>query len=166
MIFTELDISGAFIIKPKIFKDERGYFLETWNKKQFNTKIGYKVNFVQDNLSKSKQNVLRGLHYQRVKPQGKLVRVSSGLVYDVIVDLRIYSPTFLKWVGVNISASNKKIIWVPPGCAHGFIVLSKSAVFLYKTTEYWFPNYEECILWNYKDLNINWNLKKTPNNSE
>jgi len=166
MIFSKLNIDGALLIKPKVFSDERGFFTETWNENQFNSIVGYNVNFVQDNLSRSKKDVLRGLHYQIKKPQGKLVKVSNGAVYDVIVDIRFSSPTYRNWFGVKLSAHNKIMLWVPPGCAHGFLVLSKFADFVYKTTEYWFPQYERCILWNDKNLKINWKLKNEPILSE
>jgi dTDP-4-dehydrorhamnose 3,5-epimerase len=162
MKFSKLNIFGCFLITPKIFRDERGYFTETWNKKQFDKIIDKKITFVQDNLSRSKKNVLRGLHYQTKKPQGKLVRVVSGKVFDVIVDLRVSSPTFKNWIGVTLSGSNNNSLWIPPGCAHGFIVLTRYADFSYKTTEYWFPKYEKCLLWNDPYLNIDWNLKSKP----
>lgn len=166
MMFSELDLFGCFLISPKIFKDERGFFTETWNKKQFNKAIGQNINFVQDNFSRSKKNVLRGLHYQIEKPQGKLVRLFSGKVFDVIVDLRASSPTFRRWLGITLSASNNNALWIPPGCAHGFLVLSKFANFSYKTTEYWHPEYEKCLLWNDSTLGIDWNLKSDPYLSE
>lgn len=162
MIFSKLDIFGCFLLTPKIYRDERGFFTETWNKKQFNNIVGENITFVQDNLSRSKKNVLRGLHYQISKPQGKLVRVVSGKVFDVIVDLRISSPTFKKWVGVTLSGKNRNIVWIPPGCAHGFTVLTSYAYFAYKTTEYWFPEYEKCLVWNDPYLSIDWNLKSEP----
>ena len=158
----ETSISGAYLIDNKIFKDQRGFFYEVWNQKKFSNELNENINFVQENFSSSKKNVLRGLHYQIKKPQGKLVRVSKGAVYDVIVDLRISSPTFKKWFGVKLSATNRKLLWVPVGCAHGFHVLSASADFVYKTTEHWFPEYERCILWNDKDLSINWNIENNP----
>ena len=162
MIFFKTNIFESILFKPKKFSDERGFFSETWNDKQFNSILGKKINFVQDNFSRSKKNIIRGLHYQVKKPQDKLVRVSNGSVYDVIVDLRFSSPTFKNWFGVKLSSYNRNILWVPPGCAHGFVVLTNSADFLYKTTEYWFPEYEKCILWNDETLNINWFIKGKP----
>ena len=162
MIFSELSIYGCYLITPKLFQDERGFFTETWNKKQFNKLLGQNIIFVQDNLSRSKKNVLRGLHYQTQYPQGKLVRVISGKVYDVIVDLRRTSPSFKEWIGVSLSSSNNKSLWIPPGCAHGFVVLSKFAKFAYKTTEYWFPEHEKTLLWNDPSLDIDWKLKSKP----
>lgn len=162
MIIFKTNIFGSILFKPNKFSDERGFFSETWNEKIFNSILDNKINFVQDNFSRSKKNIIRGLHYQVKKPQGKLVRVSNGSVYDVIVDLRASSPTFKNWFGVKISSYNRNILWVPPGCAHGFVALTNSADFLYKTTEYWFPEYEKCILWNDETLNINWLIKGKP----
>jgi dTDP-4-dehydrorhamnose 3,5-epimerase len=162
MIFSKLNISECFLITPNIYKDERGFFTETWNKKQFNKIVGKNIKFVQDNLSRSKKNVLRGLHYQITKPQGKLVRVVSGKVLDVIVDLRVSSPTFKNWIGVKLSGTDNNILWIPPGCAHGFRVLTNYADFSYKTTEYWFPELEKCLFWNDPYLNIEWNLTSQP----
>jgi dTDP-4-dehydrorhamnose 3,5-epimerase len=154
--FTQLDIPGAWVFEPKIFGDERGFFYESFNQRNFEEAIGRPVNFVQDNHSLSSKNVLRGLHYQIKQPQGKLVRVVKGEVFDVAVDVRKNSPTFKRWVGVHLSAENKKQLWVPEGFAHGFIVLSETAEFLYKTTDYYAPAYERCILWNDPDLAIEW----------
>ena len=162
MHIQKTSIFGAYLIDNKIFKDKRGFFYEVWNKKKFNIALKENISFVQENFSRSKKNVLRGLHYQIKKPQGKLVRVSRGVVYDVIVDLRISSPTFKKWFGIKLSSSNRKLLWVPIGCAHGFQVLSSSADFVYKTTEHWFPENERCIIWNDKDLSINWDLENIP----
>ena len=159
-------ISGSYIIDNNIFEDHRGFFYEVWNQKKLNNQLNENISFVQENFSSSKKNVLRGLHYQIRKPQGKLVRVSKGAVYDVIVDLRISSPTFKKWFGVKLSSSNRKLLWVPAGCAHGFYVLSTRADLVYKTTEHWFPEYERCIIWNDKDLSINWNVESKPILSE
>ena len=159
-------ISGSYVIDNRIFEDYRGFFYEVWNKQKFNDELNENISFVQENMSSSKKNVLRGLHYQIKKPQGKLVRVSLGSVYDVIVDLRVSSPTFKKWFGVKLSSSNRKLLWVPVGCAHGFYVLSSRADVVYKTTEHWFPQHERCIIWNDKDLSIKWNSENTPILSE
>jgi dTDP-4-dehydrorhamnose 3,5-epimerase len=149
-------IPDVLIIEPKVFGDDRGWFFESFNEKDFSTAVGHSVTFVQDNHSSSKKGVLRGLHYQMEQTQGKLVRVCHGAVFDVVVDLRQSSATFGKWVGVKLSAENKKQIWVPPGFAHGFLVLSETAEFLYKTTNYWHAASEKCIVWNDPDLKIQW----------
>ena len=149
-------IPDVLIIEPKVFGDDRGWFFESFNEKDFSTAVGHSVTFVQDNHSSSKKGVLRGLHYQMEQTQGKLVRVCHGAVFDVVVDLRQSSATFGKWVGVKLSAENKKQIWVPPGFAHGFLVLSETAEFLYKTTNYWHAASEKCIVWNDPHLNIQW----------
>jgi dTDP-4-dehydrorhamnose 3,5-epimerase len=149
-------IPDVLIIEPKVFGDSRGFFFESFNEKQFKAMAGVSVAFVQDNHSKSKKNVLRGLHYQIRQPQGKLVRVISGEVFDVAVDIRRSSPTFGTWVGDRLSAENKRQIWVPPGFAHGFVVLSEEAEFLYKTTDYYAPEHERCIRWNDPQLKIHW----------
>lgn len=156
MSFTQLDIPEVVVFEPKVFGDERGFFFESFNQRSFEEAIGKSVNFVQDNHSLSSQNVLRGLHYQIQQPQGKLVRVVKGEVFDVAVDIRKGSPTFKRWVGVHLSAENKKQLWVPAGFAHGFIVLSETAEFLYKTTDYYAPAHERCILWNDPELAIEW----------
>jgi dTDP-4-dehydrorhamnose 3,5-epimerase len=148
----------VLILEPKVFGDDRGFFMESYNRKTFSADTGLDIEFVQDNHSRSVKHVLRGLHYQLVRPQGKLVRVVSGKVWDVAVDLRRSSPRFGKWVGVEISAENKRQLWVPPGFGHGFVVLSETADFLYKTTDYWFPEYERSIVWNDPDLAIDWPL--------
>ncbi|MHB1300984.1 MAG: dTDP-4-dehydrorhamnose 3,5-epimerase [Burkholderiales bacterium] len=148
----------VLVIEPKVFGDERGFFYESYNEKEFGKVAGKCPHFVQDNHSKSAKNVLRGLHYQIRQPQGKLVRVTSGEVFDVAVDIRKGSPTFGKWVGELLSAENKRMLWVPEGFAHGFLVLSETAEFLYKTTDYWAPEYERSILWNDPDLAIDWPL--------
>ncbi len=158
MLAIPLAIPDVVLIEPKIFGDERGFFYESFNQAQFEQSIGHSVSFVQDNHSKSAKNVLRGLHYQIQHPQGKLVRVIAGEVFDVAVDIRKSSPTFGKWVGEILSAENKKQMWVPEGFAHGFLVLSDSAEFLYKTTDYWFPEFECCIKWDDADLAIDWPL--------
>lgn len=154
-------IAGALIIEPKVFGDARGFFLESWNRRAF-AQAGLDVDFVQDNHSRSRQGVLRGLHYQIRQPQGKLVRVVAGSVYDVAVDLRQSSPTFGQWAGVELSAENRRMFWVPPGCAHGFLVLSESADFLYKATDYYAPEHERAIRWNDPDLAIDWPLSGEP----
>jgi dTDP-4-dehydrorhamnose 3,5-epimerase len=155
-------IPDVLIIEPKVFGDERGFFLESYNARKFTELTGVKTEFVQDNHSLSAKNVLRGLHYQIQQPQGKLVRVAAGAVYDVAVDLRKNSPTFGKWEGVELSAENKRMLWIPPGFAHGFLVLSDYAEFLYKTTDYWAPEHERCIAWNDPDLNIAWPIQEAP----
>lgn len=163
MTVTPTTIPDVLIIEPKVFGDDRGFFFESFNQRQFEQAIGRQVTFVQDNHSKSVRNVLRGLHYQIQHPQGKLVRVAQGEVFDVAVDIRKSSPTFGKWVGVVLSAENKKQLWVPEGFAHGFLVLSETAEFLYKTTDYWYPEYERSIIWNDSSLAIDWPIKgKTP----
>ena len=150
-------IPDLLLFKPKVFGDERGFFLESFRESWFSER-GINVNFVQDNHSSSSKGVLRGLHYQIQKPQGKLVRVTAGEVYDVAVDMRKSSPTFGKSVGVYLSADNKHIFWVPPGFAHGFLVLSERAEFNYKCTEYYAPQHERSLLWNDPELNIDWPL--------
>lgn len=154
-------VQGALILEPKVFGDERGFFLESWNRKTF-ASLGLELNFVQDNHSRSQQGVLRGLHYQIKQPQGKLVRVVSGEVFDVAVDLRQSSPTFGRWAAVRLSAENKRMFWVPPGCAHGFLTLSATADFLYKATDYYAPEHERSLLWNDPDLAIDWPLTDAP----
>ena len=154
-------IAGAMIVEPDVFGDDRGFFLESFNERAMR-EIGIVAHFVQDNHSRSQRNVLRGLHYQISQPQGKLVRVVSGTVFDVAVDVRRSSPSFGKWVGVELSAENKRMIWMPPGMAHGFIVLSDSADFLYKATDYYAPKFERTILWNDPDLGIRWPLASEP----
>ena len=149
-------IADVFLIEPKVFGDERGFFYESFNQKVFNEATGAQWSFVQDNHSKSSRGVLRGLHYQTVQPQGKLVRVVSGEVFDVAVDIRKDSPTYGQWVGEILSGSNHRQLWVPPGLAHGFLVLSESAEFLYKTTDYYAPAHERCIAWNDPTLRIDW----------
>lgn len=146
------------ILEPRVFGDERGFFMESFNQQRFNLAIGDQVSFVQDNHSRSCQGVLRGLHYQTQQPQGKLVRVVAGAVFDVAVDLRKSSPTFGRWVGAVLSAENKQQLWVPEGFAHGFYVLSESADFLYKTTDYYSPEHERSIAWNDVQLAIDWPL--------
>jgi dTDP-4-dehydrorhamnose 3,5-epimerase len=162
MIATPLAIPDVVLIEPKVFGDERGFFFESFNQRQFNAAIGYDVEFVQDNHSRSVKNVLRGLHYQIQHPQGKLVRAVQGTVYDVAVDLRRSSATFGQHVGVELSADNKRMLWVPPGFAHGFVVLSETAEFLYKTTDYWYPEFERSLAWNDPTVNIAWPLDGVP----
>ncbi|MEQ5754928.1 dTDP-4-dehydrorhamnose 3,5-epimerase [Providencia rettgeri] len=157
MKITPTEIPDVLIIEPKIFEDERGFFFESFNQKQFEDAVGYPVNFVQDNHSKSSKGVLRGLHYQKAPyAQGKLVRCIVGEVFDVAVDIRKDSNTFGQWVGVNLSAENKRQLWIPEGFAHGFLVLSEIAEFVYKTSDYYQPSTEKTILWNDKILNIMW----------
>ena len=154
-------IPEVVLLEPKVFGDERGFFLEFWNKRTF-ADLGITADFVQDNHSKSQKNVLRGLHYQIEYAQGKLVRVTAGEVYDVAVDLRRSSPTFGKWVGFTLSAADKRMAWIPPGFAHGFLVTSDSAEFLYKTTDYYSPAHERSLLWNDPQLAIPWPLDGDP----
>jgi dTDP-4-dehydrorhamnose 3,5-epimerase len=148
-------LPGLLIIKPRVFKDERGFFLETWQKKRYKD-IGIKEEFVQDNWSRSTRGVLRGLHFQKGQPQGKLVSVRSGIVFDVAVDIRKESPTFGQWHGEELSESNHLQMYVPPGFAHGFCVLSESTDFVYKCTSYYIKNNQDGIIWNDQDININW----------
>ncbi len=150
-------ISEVLIIEPSVFGDERGFFMETWNQQTF-AEHGLTMNFVQDNHSRSTQGILRGLHYQIKNPQGKLVRVTSGTVYDVAVDMRKSSPTFGQWVGVELSATNHRMFWVPEGFAHGFYVMSESADFQYKCTDYYAPEHERSLSWNAPELAIDWPL--------
>jgi dTDP-4-dehydrorhamnose 3,5-epimerase len=162
MIGVPTAIPDVVIIEPKVFGDDRGFFYESFNQRQFEAAVGRQVPFVQDNHSRSAKNVLRGLHYQIQHPQGKLVRVVAGEVFDVAVDVRRSSATFGRWVGVILSAENKKQLWVPEGFAHGFVVLSDVAEFLYKTTDYWYPEFERSIVWNDPDLAIAWPMDATP----
>lgn len=153
---TPTTIPEVMIIEPNVFGDERGFFFESFNQKKFEEAIGRPTQFVQDNHSRSAKNVLRGLHYQIKNAQGKLVRVTKGEVFDVAVDVRKSSPTFGQWVGAILSAENKKQLWVPEGFAHGFVVLSESADFLYKTTDYYAPEHERSIIWNDPQVGIEW----------
>ena len=162
MIVVLTKISDVLIIQPQIFGDERGFFLESFNQKIFCEKTGLNVEFVQDNHSRSVQNVLRGLHYQIQQPQGKLIRVVAGEILDVAVDIRRNSPTFGQWVSCYLSAENRHQLWVPAGFAHGFVVVSEMAEVLYKTTDYYAPQYERSIRWDDPDLSINWNLDAAP----
>ena len=166
MKITPTTISDVLIIEPKVFGDDRGFFFESFNKKTFEESTGIKSDFVQDNHSRSTKGVLRGLHYQVKQPQGKLVRVTSGEVCDIAVDIRKSSSTFGQWVGVLLSADNKRQLWIPEGFAHGFVVLSETAEFLYKTTDYYAPEYERCIRWNDTDLAIDWQYDEKPLVSE
>ena len=153
---TRLAIPDVVLIEPKVFGDARGFFFESFNQRTFNEVTGTNHHFVQDNHSRSTKGVLRGLHYQIQQPQGKLVRVVQGAVFDVAVDIRKSSATFGQWVGVELSAENHRQLWVPPGFAHGFVVLSDTTDFLYKTTDYYAPQYERCIAWNDPTLAIAW----------
>lgn len=159
---TPLAISDVVLFEPKVFGDDRGFFFESFNNAQFSAAVGKEVTFVQDNHSRSVKNVLRGLHYQIQQPQGKLVRVVAGEVFDVVVDIRKSSPTFGQWVGEVLSAENKRQLWVPEGFAHGFVVLSEFAEFLYKTTDYYAPAHERCIAWNDPALGIRWPVTGEP----
>ncbi len=155
-------IPEVLIFQPKVFGDERGFFFESYNQQAFQAATGLTTTFVQDNHSKSAKNVLRGLHYQIQQPQGKLVRVTQGEVFDVAVDMRESSPTFGQWVGTHLSANNKHQMWVPAGFAHGFLVLSDFAEFLYKTTDFYAPQYECCIRWDDPAVGIEWPLEGEP----
>ncbi|MCK4789851.1 MAG: dTDP-4-dehydrorhamnose 3,5-epimerase [Desulfobacteraceae bacterium] len=157
MKFTPTNISDVILIEPEVFGDNRGFFMETWHAEKF-ANAGIGAQFVQDNHSKSAQGTLRGLHYQIENSQGKLVRVISGEVYDVAVDLRQKSPSFGRWVGKTLTAENKHMLWVPPGFAHGFYVLSENAEFVYQCTDFYAPEHERCIRWDDPDLNIDWPL--------
>jgi dTDP-4-dehydrorhamnose 3,5-epimerase len=159
---TQTDLPEVLILEPKVFGDDRGFFFESFNQRDFQQATGLDMYFIQDNHSKSARGVLRGLHYQIQHPQGKLVRVVQGEVFDVAVDLRKTSSNFGKWVGVNLNAENHRQLWVPPGFAHGFVVLSQSAEFLYKTTDYWFPAHERNLLWNDASVGIEWPIDGQP----
>ena len=152
-------IADVLLLEPRVFGDERGFFFESFNQRAFNAATGLDLQFVQDNHSRSTRGVLRGLHFQTLQPQGKLVRVVAGSVFDVAVDIRRDSPTFGQWAGEILSSENKRQLWVPPGLAHGFLVLSDSADFLYKTTDYYAPEHELCIAWNDPTLSIDWPLE-------
>lgn len=162
MLIIPTEISDVLITEPRVFEDSRGFFYESFNEKAFAEKLKVDIRFVQDNHSRSTQNVLRGLHYQIQQPQGKLVRVVVGAVFDVAVDLRKSSPTFGQWVGSVLSAENKRQLWVPPGFAHGFCVMSEVTEVLYKTTDYYAPQHERCVIWNDPDLAIKWPLSTEP----
>jgi dTDP-4-dehydrorhamnose 3,5-epimerase len=158
MKVTETGLPGVLVLEPKVFGDERGFFMESWNARAFREATGVDATFVQDNHSRSARGVLRGLHYQVVRPQGKLVRVVAGEVFDVAVDLRRSSPGFGRWTGVRLSAENRRQLWIPGGFAHGFLVISESADFLYKTTEYWHGEHDRALAWNDPRLAIDWPL--------
>lgn len=162
MQVVQTAIPEVLILEPQVYGDERGFFFESFNQQKFEALTGIKADFVQDNHSKSAINVLRGLHYQIQQPQGKLVRVVTGEVFDVAVDLRRQSATFGKWVGVILSAENKRQLWVPPGFAHGFLVLKEGTEFLYKTTDYYAPQHERCIRWDDPEIGIEWPLIGEP----
>jgi dTDP-4-dehydrorhamnose 3,5-epimerase len=162
MKVTPTAIPEVLLLDPQVYGDDRGFFYESFNARKFEALTGISVNFVQDNHSKSARNVLRGLHYQVKQPQGKLVRVVAGSIYDVVVDLRRSSPFFGRWIGAELSAENRRQMWVPPGFAHGFVVTSESAECLYKTTDYWAPEHERALLWNDPALGIDWPLSGQP----
>ncbi len=163
---TATRLPEVLIVEPRVFGDDRGFFMESWNLREFDSAVGHEVRFVQDNHSRSARGVLRGLHYQLTQPQGKLVRVTSGRVFDVAVDMRRGSPRCGQWVGVELSAENRRQMWVPPGFAHGFLVLSESADFLYKATDYYAPADEQALAWNDPTVGVEWPLEEaggTPN---
>ena len=162
MKVTPTSMPEVLVFEPTVFGDDRGFFYESFNGREFSHSTGLSVNFVQDNHSRSAKNVVRGLHYQIRQPQGKLVRVIAGSIFDVVVDIRASSPFFGRWIGVELSAENRRQLWVPPGFAHGFVVTSDSAECLYKTTDYWSPAYERSILWNDPALAIAWPLTGEP----
>ncbi len=161
MKVIQTTLPDVLLLEPRVYGDARGFFMESYNKRVF-AELGLAVEFVQDNHSRSGRNVLRGLHYQIVQPQGKLVRVVRGAVFDVAVDLRRGSPTFGRWEGLELSEDNKRMLWIPPGFAHGFLVLSESADFLYKTTDFYAPEHERCIRWDDADIGIAWPLLGEP----
>ena len=162
MKVTQTAIEGVLILEPQVFGDSRGFFMESYNRRRFAEATGVDVDFVQDNHSRSTKGVLRGLHYQLRQPQGKLVRVVRGAVFDVAVDVRRASSSFGRWVGIDLSEENQRQLWLPPGIAHGFLVLSETADFLYKTTDYYDPQHERCIAWNDPELSIDWPLDGPP----
>jgi dTDP-4-dehydrorhamnose 3,5-epimerase len=161
MKVTPTTLPGILLIEPRVFGDDRGFFFESYNRRSL-AEAGLVAEFVQDNHSRSKRGVLRGLHYQIERAQGKLVRVIAGEVFDVAVDIRKSSPTFGRWMGIALSAENKRMLWVPPGFAHGFLVMSDAAEFHYKTTDYWYPEFERTLLWNDPSIGIEWPLSGTP----
>jgi dTDP-4-dehydrorhamnose 3,5-epimerase len=161
MKVTPTALTDVLLIEPRVFADARGFFLESYNRRAF-AEAGFDFEFVQDNHSRSARGVLRGLHYQIEHAQGKLVRVTSGEVYDVAVDMRRSSPTFGRSIGMTLTARDKQMLWIPPGFAHGFLVLSENAEFLYKTTDYWYPEFERSLLWNDSALGIAWPLQQAP----
>ncbi len=162
MQVIERVLNGVVLMEPKVFGDARGFFLESFNRRVFTELTGVDRDFVQDNHSRSARGVLRGLHYQILQPQGKLVRVVAGAVFDVAVDLRRSSPTFGQWFGAELSADNKRVMWIPPGFAHGFLVTSDSAEFLYKTTDYWAPEHERSLMWNDPAVGVRWPVEGEP----
>ena len=162
MNVIETALPGVLVIEPRVFGDARGFFYESWNARAFDAAVGREVRFLQDNHSASTRNVLRGLHYQIRQPQGKLVRVVAGEVYDVAVDLRRGSATFGRWIGERLSAENRRMMWVPEGFAHGFLVTSERAEFLYKTTDYYAPEHERTLLWNDPAVGVRWPLEGEP----
>jgi len=162
MKVTPTALPEVLLLEPRVFGDDRGFFMESWNAQSFRQATGLDVTFVQDNHSYSTRNVLRGIHYQVVRPQGKLVRVVTGSVFDVAVDLRRSSPSFGRWVGYELSAQNRLQMWIPPGFGHGFVVVSESADFLYKTTDYWIGEYDRTVRWNDPTLAIDWPLQGEP----
>jgi dTDP-4-dehydrorhamnose 3,5-epimerase len=162
MKVIKTEIPNVLIIEPQVFGDDRGFFFESYNERRWKELTGLDVRFVQDNHSRSAKGVLRGLHYQIRQPQGKLIRVVAGEIFDVAVDIRRSSSTFGKWVGVRLSDANKRQLWTPEGFAHGFLVLSGAAEVLYKAAEYWAPEHERCIIWNDPDLKISWPLEGEP----
>ena len=162
MKVIETDIPGVLILEPKVYRDSRGHFFESYNRRTFREATGVDVEFVQDNESLSSRNVLRGLHYQIRQPQGKLVRVVAGEIYDVAVDLRRSSPTFGKWTGALLSPSQQPMIWIPQGFAHGFLVLSEQAIIIYKTTDYYAPEHERTLAWNDRSVGVLWPLEGSP----
>ena len=162
MKVVQTAIPDVLIFEPRVFGDERGFFLESWNAREFDNAVGAKVQFVQDNHSRSRHGVLRGMHYQIKQPQGKLVRVARGRAFDAVVDLRKSSATFGRWAGTELSEDNHRQFWIPPGFAHGFLVLSESADFIYKATDYYAPEHERCLIWNDPTVGINWPANEEP----
>ena len=162
MKVTPTSLPEVLIIEPRVFPDDRGYFFESWNARAFAEATGLSVDFVQDNESCSRQGVLRGIHYQVTRPQGKLVRAVMGTVLDVAVDLRRSSPHFGQWVAAELSAENRRLLWMPPGFGHAFLVKSEAAIFLYKTTDYWFAEYDRALRWNDPQVGIDWGLSSAP----
>ena len=162
MKVVQTAIPDVLIFEPRVFGDERGFFLESWNAREFDNAVGAKVQFVQDNHSRSRRSVLHGMHYQIKQPQGKLVRVARGRAFDAAVDLRKSSATFGQWVGTELSEENYRQFWIPPGFAHGFLVLSESADFIYKATDYYAPEHERCLIWNDPTVGINWPANEEP----
>jgi dTDP-4-dehydrorhamnose 3,5-epimerase len=158
----QMEIGDVLLLEPRLFADQRGFFLENWNARDFGKLVGLDVSFVQDNHSRSSRDVLRGLHYQVKQPQGKLIQVIKGCVFDVAVDLRRSSPSFGRWVGAELSEHNHRQMWIPPGFAHGFLTISESADVVYKTTDYYAPQHERCLIWNEPNLKIKWPLDKEP----